>query len=353
MTNPTPPALSRSCCDESFAVETSVGKVPCPTHFMEYMRKLAGEAEAAPPRATTPTHRCACGFEGDFSAVMAHGVTERHAFGPVAVMGERPRATTVTDGPPMSVVRHQILHEMLDTPPVTRPPEPDWRVIARELMEEIDRRGDALAQRAPLAAHPATTPTREQIEALIAAGRDEPQYVPTYTTASSDEPPPSRESGALPVFSAATWKAKAKAYRNMYLNAIRREYGYRNEVATLERDAARMREMVEKARDSWSMVQHIAERRGSADVPVATALAKEYADEFRAALTPSGEPTTTPETSGSVFVEVSEEKARGLAAAGKFYRCQHGVAPFACTCGHAKPIYGYWSPDLRAPTTET
>jgi hypothetical protein len=58
----------------------------------------------------------------------------------------------------MSVVRHQILHEMLDTPPVARPPETDWLVIARELMEEIDRRGDALAQRAPLAAHPATTP---------------------------------------------------------------------------------------------------------------------------------------------------------------------------------------------------
>lgn len=59
-----------------------------------------------------------------------------------------PRAAPIS-GPPMSVARHQILHDMLDAPPVLPPPETDWRAIARELLEEIDRRGDALAEPSP------------------------------------------------------------------------------------------------------------------------------------------------------------------------------------------------------------
>jgi hypothetical protein len=57
-------APPRSCCDESYAVETTVGKVGCPTHFMEYLRKLAGEPEAAPPRATVPALPNGCDCAG-------------------------------------------------------------------------------------------------------------------------------------------------------------------------------------------------------------------------------------------------------------------------------------------------
>lgn len=45
---------------------------------------------------------------------------------------------------PMSVVRHQLLHEALATPPVAPTLETNWRAIAQELMEEVDRRGDEL-----------------------------------------------------------------------------------------------------------------------------------------------------------------------------------------------------------------
>ena len=70
--------------------------------------------------------------------------------------------------PPMSVVRHQNLHVMLDTPPVVVPSEPDWRAIARELMEEVDRRGEEIVR---LRALSESSDTASRAYHLLAADR--------------------------------------------------------------------------------------------------------------------------------------------------------------------------------------
>ena len=62
---------------------------------------------------------------------------------------------------------------------------------------------------------------------------------------------------------------------------------------TAERD--RLRNLVVESMNKWGMVQHIGEHRNLLDVPVATRLAKENCDYFRAELDRAA-PTTEPGT---------------------------------------------------------
>jgi hypothetical protein len=118
-------------------------------------------------------------------------------------------------------------------------------VIARELMEEIDRRGDALAQRAPLAAHPATTPACQH-----------PMRIHNYTTPTGweegvcGEPmpcaihgSPSRESGALlREYGEAVGMRAIRVTPESYAREEKAREALVARLSTLERDAARMRE---------------------------------------------------------------------------------------------------------------
>jgi hypothetical protein len=122
------PALT--CCDAEYEVPTAIGKVPCPSHFAEFLAKRAGVAP--PSRGASEPAMCASCQR----PLSEHG--EPHAW---------------------------------DTAKLPSCPPPSLTGTYRA------------------GALPEDAPTPEQLDALRAAGRDPAPYVPTYLTASGATPP--------------------------------------------------------------------------------------------------------------------------------------------------------------------